>query len=147
LTPVAGGYDYSGGGTNLGGTSDQFAFAYTERTGDFDFQMRVQTLSLSDLWAKSGLMARETLTANSRFAAAISTPSLAGAFFQSRATAGGAATVQGSYPANYPNMYLRLKRAGTVFTGYASWDVSSGLNWELPLCPASQIPFTLACRW
>ena len=122
LTPVTGGYDYSGGGTNLGGTSDQFAFAYAERTGDFDFQIRVQNLSLSDLWAKAGLMARETLTANSRYAAAIATPSLAGAFFQSRATTGGATATTGSFPANYPNMHLRLKRTGPVFTGYASWD-------------------------
>ncbi len=124
LTTVAGGYDYSGGGTNLGGASDQFAFAYSERTGDFDFQVRVQSLSLSDLWAKAGLMARESLTGNSRFAAAIATPSLAGAFFQSRSTTGGATATTGSYPANYPNMYLRLKRAGTVFTAYASWDGS-----------------------
>ena len=122
LTLASGGYDYSGGGTNLGGTSDQFAFGYTERTGDFDFQVRVQSLSLSDVWAKAGLMARETLTANSRFAAAIATPSIGGAFFQSRATTGGSAATAGSYPVNYPNMYLRLKRVGSVFTGYASWD-------------------------
>jgi lamin tail-like protein/CotH protein/Big-like domain-containing protein len=122
LTPVVGGYDYSGGGTNIGGTSDQFAFAYSERTSDFDFQVRVQSLSFSDLWAKAGLMARETLTANSRYAAVIATPSLAGAFFQSRTTTGGATVNSGSFPANYPNMYLRLKRVGAVFTGYASWD-------------------------
>jgi hypothetical protein len=120
---VAGdGYNYSGGGTNIGGTSDQFSFGYTERTGDFDFQVRVQRLSLSDLWAKAGLMARETLAANSRHAAVIATPSLAGAFFQTRLTIGGATANSGSFPVNYPNMYLRLKRAGNLFTGYASWD-------------------------
>lgn len=122
LTPVDGGYHYVGGGTNLGGTSDQFAFAYTERTGDFDFQVRVESLKLVDLWSKAGLMARENLTASSRHAAAIATPSLAGAFFQSRTTTGGATTNAGNFPVNYPNTYLRLRRAGTIFTGYASWD-------------------------
>lgn len=122
LTPVADGYNYSGGGTNVSGASDQFTFAQSQRVGDFDLQVRLADLTLSDLWAKAGLMARETLNAGSRNAAVVATPSAAGAFFQYRLNNDGGTTNSGSLPVNYPNTYLRLKREGAVFTGYASWD-------------------------
>ena len=106
-------------------THDDLTFAVA-RVGDFDVRVRVAGLAGSDLWAKAGLMARESLTGASRYAAAFATPGLSGAFFQYRLAAGGGTTNAGAAPVTYPNTWLRLKRAGNNFTGYAGFD---GQNW------------------
>ena len=122
-TSVAGGYDVTGAGTNLGGMSDQFFFDYQSMAGDFDVQVRIATLSQSDAWAKAGLMARATLNTNSLFGAALATPSLTGCLFQSRADTNASATMSGSFAVNYPYTYLRLQRTnGSTLTGYAGLD-------------------------
>lgn len=124
VTPVAGGFDITAGGTNIGGASDQFAFNYQQVTGDFDYKVRLASVSLADTWSQAGLMARDTLAANSPFAASVATPSAAGAYFSSRATVGAAAVNAGGFGVNYPNTWLRLRRVGSTFTGYASLDGS-----------------------
>jgi hypothetical protein len=122
LTPVAGGYTVMAGGTGIGGTTDQFHFDYQLQSGDFDVKLRVQSMSLSDTWAKAGVMARESLAANSRFAASMATPTLAGCFYQYRDPPGAAAVTTGSQPVNYPFTWLRLRRLGNQFTAYAGVD-------------------------
>ena len=116
------GYDIAGGGADLGGTRDQFQFSYRSQTGDFDVKVRLDSLTLADVWSKAGLMAREDLTAGSRAVSVLATPTIGGVFFLSRATANGAASSSGSFPVNYPSTWLRLKRAGNVFSGYAGFD-------------------------
>lgn len=128
LTTTADGYTIAAGGTNIFGASDQFFFAYQEITGDFDYQVRIASLSFSEVWAKAGLMARETLSTNSRHASAFTTPNVSGTFFSFRSTNGGGTTNLGSFPTAYPNTWLRLKRAGNAFTGYAGVD---GQTWSL----------------
>ncbi|HWH69109.1 MAG TPA: lamin tail domain-containing protein, partial [Candidatus Sulfotelmatobacter sp.] len=91
-------------------------------TGDFDICVRLAGLDWSDLWAEAGLMARETLDPGSRFAAALATPGLNGTSFQVRDPAYSPAHSMGTFPANYPNTWLRLQRAGNIFSGYASYD-------------------------
>jgi hypothetical protein len=114
-------------GADLGGSADQCSFGYQLRTGDFDVRLRVAALGLSDVWAKAGLMARETLGPGSRFAAALATPVMNGCFFEWRDPASSVATSSGNFPANYPYTWLRLKRAGNLFTGYAGYD---GQTWS-----------------
>lgn len=126
MQAVVGGLAVTGGGNDISGALDQFGFSFQRRSGDFDMQARVLGITPSDVWAKAGLMARETLDANSRFAAVLATPSLAGVFFASRDPAGAAAVTIGNAPANYPYLWLRLKRTGNVFTGFASYD---GQTW------------------
>ena len=123
--PVSGGYSVRGAGSDIGGTNDQFHFNYQQYTGDFDVKVRVESLSLSDSWAKAGLMARDNLTGGSRHAAAFATPNISGRFFQYRTAAAGLSTNSGSFPATYPNTWLRLKRTGNVFSGYAGVDGNS----------------------
>src|SRR5206468_3229639 len=79
---VAGGYNVTGGGADIGGTSDQFQFTYQQRSGDFDLKVRIDALSFSDTWAEAGLMARESLLPGSRLAATIATPTVSGSYFQ-----------------------------------------------------------------
>jgi regulation of enolase protein 1 (concanavalin A-like superfamily) len=126
VTLVPGGVNVTGGGAAIGGMADQFQFAWQSVTGDFDVRVRVEGLDFADIWAKAGLMAREGLDAPSRFAAVFTTPTLAGCFFQHRTNAGGFAVSAGSHPASFPAMWLRLKRAGESFSGYAG---QNGADW------------------
>ncbi len=115
-----------GNGAEIGGYSDQFQFSYERLTGDFDLSVDLVGLGLSDTWAKAGLMARETLDAGSRFTAALATPTMNGAFFEWRDPANSQANSQGNFPVNYPGTWLRLKRLGNIFSGFASFD---GQTW------------------
>ncbi|HYG33384.1 MAG TPA: lamin tail domain-containing protein, partial [Clostridia bacterium] len=126
ITLVSNGLNVTASGSDVGGYADQFGFSYQMRVGDFDVATRVAGLSPSDVWAKAGLMARETLDAGSRFAATLATPAMNGSFFEWRELASNLSSVSGNLPANYPNTWLRLKRAGNVFTGFASYD---GQTW------------------
>jgi hypothetical protein len=123
-TPVTDGFNVVGAGTDIGGTSDQFQFNYesSKRVGDFDLRVRVASLTLSDVWAKAALMARESLDGNSKFAATVATPSVSGSFLSYRLTNGTAAISTGGGPVTYPNTWLRLKRQGTTLSGYVSTD-------------------------
>src|SRR6202035_3910825 len=102
--------------------SDQGNLSYQLTTGNFDIAVQLVGLSPADAWAKAGLMARETLSAGSRFAASLATPSMTGCFFEWRDPASSLANLTGRFPINYPNTWLRLKRVGNLFTGYASYD-------------------------
>ncbi len=125
---VTNGYVLTTTGAQIGGATDQGRFLFETRTGDFDVQVRIIALDAGDLWAKAGLMARESLAADSRAAAAVATPTLCGCFFQSRKDPGAMTAATGSFPVNYPLTWLRMRRAGTVFTGYASCN---GEDWRV----------------
>ena len=56
----------------------------------------------------------------------LGTPSISGSFFSSRALTNGPVATAGSFPVNYPDTWLRLKRSGNTFIGYAGFD---GENW------------------
>jgi len=122
VTIAGNGFNVTAAGTDFGGNSDQGSFSYQPVTGNFDVAVRVAGLTLSDAFAKAGLMARETLTANSRFAASFTTPAMNGSFFEWRDPAGSVSSTAGTFPANYPNTWLRLNRVGNTFTGFASYD-------------------------
>lgn len=126
ITVVSNGVDIAASGSDVGGTADQFGFGYSFRSGNFDVAVRLAGLSLPDLWAKAGLMARESVDPRSRFAAIFATPGLNGCFFEWRDPAYTAASTSGKLSANFPYTWLRLKRSGNVFTGFAGYD---GLNW------------------
>ena len=126
ITVVSNGLTVTAAGSDIGGSADQFNFQYQVCTGDFDVIVCVAGLTLSDVWAKAGLMARETLDVGGRFAASIATPAINGCFFEWRDPANSASGASGNSPANYPNTWLRLHRAGNMFTGFAGDD---GQTW------------------
>ena len=97
-------------------------------------------LTLADAWSEAGLVAREDLTAGARSASVMATPSISGCYFQARSITNAATTLSGSFPVNYPNTWLRLKRAGNVFTGYAGFD---GQNWTQLGTATLSLPTTL----
>ncbi len=126
-TPVAGGVDVTAAGTGIFGAADQFTFSYQNFTNNFDVRVRVAGVSLAGTWTRAALMARDGLASNAVFAASVATPGALGCHFESRATVGGSTTMTGSFPVNYPDTWLRLRRTGNVFDAFASLD---GAAWE-----------------
>lgn len=133
IAGVTNGLNLTGSGSGVAGTADQFAFGYQTYTGNFDVQVRVGALSFASAWTRAGLMARGGLASNALFAASFATPGPAGCHFESRVTVGAGTTLAGSFPVNFPDTWLRLRRVGNVFDGFASLD---GQTWE-PLGTAS----------
>ncbi|HOW68116.1 MAG TPA: lamin tail domain-containing protein, partial [Verrucomicrobiota bacterium] len=126
---VPGGYDVTGAGSDIGGTTDQFHFGWEERTGDFDLQVRVARVSVSDPYVHAGLMARESLDPSSPFGAVFASSVQLGCFFESRASLRANSETQapaGGFPVNYPQTWLRLRRTGQTLAGFASLD---GQTW------------------
>jgi len=122
----AGGLVLTAAGTGIGGLSDQCSMTVVTLTGDFDQQLRLSAFAAPESFSKAGLMARESLAANSPFAAALASPGLMGCFFAARSSPGATGFTAGAFPVNYPQNWLRLRRAGNLFTGYASYD---GVTW------------------
>ena len=126
---VPGGCNVSGSGNGATGTSDQFQFGYKPVTGDFDLRARVDGLEITDPFVQASIIARESLDSQARFAGVFASSAQLGCFFEYRATAATAASTAapvGGFPVNYPQTWLRLKRSGSTFTGYAGFD---GTNW------------------
>ena len=128
FTVTTNGLVVTASGSAFGGASDQGGFIYQPCTSNFDVCVCVADLGLSDVFAQAGLMARETLDAGSRFAAALATPAMNGTFFEWRDPADSTADTVGNFPANYPHTWLRLQRVGDTFNGYAGYD---GQTWTL----------------
>jgi regulation of enolase protein 1 (concanavalin A-like superfamily) len=86
----------------------------------------VQGLSNVSGAEKAALMARESLDAGAREVYALTGSGTKGQRMGYRSTANAAAIGTGSAARTFPNVWLRLKRAGNVFTTYTSAD---GVNW------------------
>jgi hypothetical protein len=136
------GFNVTGAGSDIGGSADQFQFESRLYTGDFDVKVRLESLSFADAWSKAGLMARESLAAGSRFAGAFATPTISGCFFQYRDSVGALSVPSGAFPNTYPNLWLRLRRVGSAFTGFAGVD---GNAWsQLGTVTNLNLPATLS---
>src|SRR4029453_17695757 len=70
-----------------GGAADQFSFVYRPLSGDGEIVARVESLTRTDNQAKAGVMIREALTSDSRYAMMTITASKSHRF-QRRAVAG-----------------------------------------------------------
>ncbi|MGV8847907.1 MAG: Ig-like domain-containing protein [Propionibacteriaceae bacterium] len=123
-TTTGGVVTVQGSGTDIWGTSDALQFAYREMSGDGSVTARVTQQQFTDVWAKAGVMVRESLDANSRHALLAMTPGN-GVAFQTRTTTGG--TTSHVPSSGEPPYWLRLTRAGTRITAYTS---SAGVTWS-----------------
>jgi len=84
LSYTTNGVDITAAGAGFGGSYDEGTLNYLLKTGDFDVQVRLHDMSIADVWAKAGIMARATLADDSDFAAVFATPTIGGAFFEYR---------------------------------------------------------------
>jgi hypothetical protein len=136
----AGAFVLSAKGGDVGGSSDAATFGWQTTSGNFDLRVRLTGLDASDAFAAAGLMARSTLASNAPFAGVFASSPRAGVFFESRNTPSAAATsasIRGGFPVNHPFTWLRLRRVGNDFTGFASmdgtrWTQLGALNAALP---------------
>ncbi|MCA9235974.1 MAG: fibronectin type III domain-containing protein [Planctomycetales bacterium] len=117
-------YTVNGAGSDIWNNSDQFQFVYKSLAGDGTIIARVDSVENTDVWAKAGVMFRDTLNAGSIHALMAVTPG-SGAAFQYRSSTNGNSNnnnVNG-YTAPY---WVRITRTGNSFTGYRS---SNGATW------------------
>jgi len=115
-----------GGGADIWGTADQFHYAYESTSGDSTVVARVTSVQNTDVWAKSGVMMRETIAANSA-AVWVAVSSASGLTMQQRPAGGTASTVLTVAGITAPH-WVKLVRSGNVFTGYHSSD---NITWTL----------------
>jgi hypothetical protein len=146
------GIDISASGADIWGIKDEFNFAYIEKTGDFDFVSRIESLSGANLYTKAGLMAREDLTAGCRHIYFQVFPdnnprnhNNGGYEFQYRQIKDGEMKAiypessEGTpeFPVMFPNTWIRLQRIKNDFTGYYSTD---GKNWKVYTAYTLELP-------
>ena len=125
-TYQTGKYTIKAAGTDIWDAADQFHFVYRPVIGDVDLRVRVVSLGYTDVWAKAGIMIRESLTADARHAFAAASAG-AGYAFQRRPDPGGPSE-HTSGGAGAPPGWLRLIRKGSQFQAYRS---SNGWTWKL----------------
>jgi endonuclease/exonuclease/phosphatase family metal-dependent hydrolase/regulation of enolase protein 1 (concanavalin A-like superfamily) len=117
-------FTLTGAGADVWNAADEFRFAYTTLTGDGEIVARVDSLERVDGWSKAGVMMRETLSAGSKHAFML-VSSGRGLAFQRR-TASNAASSDTDGGAGTAPGFVRITRAGNVFTAYRSSD---GTTW------------------
>ena len=123
-TYTTGSYTIKAAGTDIWGAADQFRFVYQPVTGDVEIVARVASMIGQHEWSKAGVMVRESLTAASRHASAL-TSAAKGYAFQRRAETGGYSTHTSGGSGTAPG-WVRLVRTANLFESYRSAD---GTTW------------------
>ncbi len=114
------------GGAGLGFSSDAFQFVYAMLKGDNELSARIIAISHSPASVKTGLMVRESLSAEAKYVAQMVTPDH-GAAFQYRASTGGSSILSPG-DATLTPLWVRIVRQGSKVYGYISDD---GTQWRL----------------
>jgi hypothetical protein len=122
----AGTYTMTGAGTDIWSTADEFHFAFKEFTGACTIIAKVESVSNTHEFAKAGVLIRDTLDADSRYAGVFITPEN-GVRFQYRNTAGDITDRQFTEGIAAP-YWVKLERtSGGLVRAYYSAD---GATWE-----------------
>ncbi len=112
-------------GSTIGGTTDSFRFTSQPLHGDGSITARVASLENTAGSAQLGVMIRESLTATSRQVSISLKPPTTTVSLLSRSTTAGSTTTVSGATTSAP-YWVRLTRAGDVFTGQTSPD---GVTW------------------
>jgi outer membrane protein assembly factor BamB len=123
---IGGTWTVQGSGSDIWGTSDQFRFVSQSLVADGSVSAHITAQSNTDLWAKAGVMLRQTIDPGSPYYALLVTPGN-GIVVQYRAAQGNnaqqSAALIGTVPA-----YLMVARSGNTYSAYTSSD---GITWTL----------------
>jgi phosphatidylserine/phosphatidylglycerophosphate/cardiolipin synthase-like enzyme/regulation of enolase protein 1 (concanavalin A-like superfamily) len=114
-----------GDAANIWSTADGMYYAYQPLSGDGSIVARLTSLQNTNVWARGGVMIRESLAAGSTNAFMYWTPGKMLAFQRRMTTGGTTFATLGATNTSAPR-WLRLDRAGDTFTAYQSID---GVNW------------------
>ena len=125
---VGGLFTLVGAGDDIQNAADAFRFVYLPASGDGTIVARVASAPSSSVstWAKAGVMMRESLNTGSANLLMAVTPGN-GTTWQNRTSTGGS-TGYGNQTNLTAPYWVKLNRAGSVFTAYDSPD---GVNWTL----------------
>ena len=118
-------FTIEGGGKDIWGGLDQFAFMNREAENDSYISARIISLTNTDPWAKTGLMIRETNSPGSSFVM-ISVTSSNGISIQWRDGSGNSCSKKDFRAPELP-VFFKLEKEGATFTAYQSTD---GNKWE-----------------
>jgi hypothetical protein len=132
----------NGIGADIWGTADQFRFAHKTLTGNGAIVARVNSVYNSNVWAKAGVMIRQSTNAGSVHAFTCITPGGAGGgnggSFQRRPVVDAASVNDNSATLVAAPYWVRLERTGDSFSSFISPD---GVAWTQLGTPVS-IPMT-----
>jgi len=136
------GYDAAGGtytlrsaGPDIWGTADSFHFAYKELTGNGSITARVDGITDGGIWAKVGVMVRESLEPGATHAMMAVTPANRVSFVHRLATDEGTSDANGDADAFAMPHWVRITREGNILRGEHSSD---GVNWTGPTADPAQ---------
>ncbi len=116
----------SAAGNDIWNNADQFRFAFKTLTGDGSITAKINSIVQTDVWAKAGVMIRDTLAPGATNAATV-VSAASGVSFQHRTLSDdvSANTGTGALVAPY---WVRLTRTGNTFKGEMSAD---GKTWTI----------------
>lgn len=130
-------------GVDIWGSRDEFHFAHVPVSGGFDLSVRVAALEMADIYTKAGLMLRASLEPGAPHAMLLTfgdnqprNKNNGALEFQSRLVAQGDCVgiyppqplaSEPTFPASFPDQWLRLTRHSDTLTGSFSTD---GLIWR-----------------
>lgn len=108
-----------GTGVGLTSTADGFQYAYQTLNGDGTIIARVANVDNTSTNAVTGVTIRETTASNAKQVSVAKTYGAGPKLFSRSAVGGGTSTTTGSVSSH---SWLKLVRAGNVFTGFTSAD-------------------------
>ncbi len=120
----AGVFTLSAAGTDIWNNTDECRYAFKRLTGDGSIIARVDSITNTNVWAKGGVMIRETLDPGSRQAMVVVTPG-SGVAFQRRLTNNDVSVGTTQAGITAPR-WLKLTRTGNLLTAQHSAD---GVTW------------------
>ena len=119
-------YTVESSGADIWNTADELRFVYETLRGDGEVVARVVSVENTNNWAKSGVMIRESLSADSKCAMVYQRPDKQ-VGFQVRAATGGSSARYGSLQGGTSAVkYVRVVRDGNNIRGYYSTSSASG---------------------
>ena len=128
VTETGGKMTLTGDGSDIWNASDDFVYAFKSLNGDATIVARVVSLGTgTNTWAKAGVMVRDSIDGSSMFAAMVITANTDGtagngASFQYRAPSALTGASTDSTAVVAAPYWVKLERAGDLFTGYVSPD-------------------------
>jgi hypothetical protein len=128
FTETASGITLSGSGADIYMGTAEFRFAYKKLSGDGSITVRVDNVQTAASWTKAGVMIRDSLDPLAMQVHMVSAAQQSLAEWMYRSTVGSATTTQFNSAANANPLplWLRITRAGNVFTGECS---ANGTTW------------------
>ena len=129
---ASGVYTVTGGGADIWDPFDQFNFDSESITGDATMIVHVDTQQNTNVWAKAGLMFRNSASTTSANVAVVQTPG-EGINIQWRDTDGGPSNFAGQINSGVTANWLKLVKYGNTFAAYyaTSTGAPGESDWEI----------------